>query len=126
MSTTVYGVLDELREMATSERDKGSMLERLLLQYLRSDPLWSEQFDDVWLWNDWPDRQGRPDTGIDLVAKDALTGGLVAIQSKFYAPGTTVSKPDVDTFLSASGGSAFTRRIIVSTTDKWNSGLLHG
>ncbi|WP_313024655.1 hypothetical protein [Mobilicoccus sp.] len=55
MSTTVYGVLDELREMATSERDKGSMLERLLLQYLRSDPLWAEQFDDVWLWNDWPD-----------------------------------------------------------------------
>ncbi|WP_286961732.1 MULTISPECIES: DEAD/DEAH box helicase [Arsenicicoccus] len=121
MSTTVYEVLDQLRGMATSEHDKGSMLERVLLQYLRTDPLWTEQFDDVWLWNDWPDRQGRPDTGIDLVAKDALTGGMVAIQSKFYAPGTTVSKPDVDTFLSASGGSAFTRRIIVSTTDKWNS-----
>jgi len=120
MSTTVIEVLDELRGMATSERDKGSMLERLLLQYLRKDPLWAEQFDDVWLWNDWPGRGGRPDTGIDLVATDALTGGLVAIQSKFYAPGTTVSKPDVDTFLSASGGSAFTRRIIVSTTEKWN------
>ncbi|WP_286959386.1 DEAD/DEAH box helicase [Arsenicicoccus sp. UBA7492] len=121
MSTTVYEVLDQLRGMATSEHDKGSMLERLLLQYLRTDPLWTEQFDDVWLWQDWPGRQGRPDTGIDLVAKDALTGGMVAIQSKFYAPGTTVSKPDVDTFLSASGGSAFKRRIIVSTTDKWNS-----
>lgn len=86
MSTSIYRVPDQLRDMATSEHDKGSMLERLLLQYLRNDPVWAEQFDDVRLWSDWPGRASRPDTGIDLVATDALNGGLVAIQSKFYAP----------------------------------------
>jgi len=30
MSTTIYDVLEELRESATSEADKGSKLERLI------------------------------------------------------------------------------------------------
>ncbi|GAA1760406.1 DEAD/DEAH box helicase [Nostocoides vanveenii] len=114
-------MLDELDGQATSKADKGSKLERLMAQFLRTDPVYAEQFSDVWLWQDWPDRGGKHDTGIDIVAVDRLTGGNVAIQCKFFDPNSTISKPDIDTFLSASGKEGFTQRIIVSTTDKWNA-----
>lgn len=120
MATTVYDVLDQLREQATSEADKGSRLERLIEEFLRTDPTYAQQFSDVWLWQDWPGRDGKHDTGIDLVAVDRLTGGNVAIQCKFYAPESTIGKKDIDTFMSASGKAGFTERIIVSTTEKWN------
>jgi predicted helicase len=120
MAITIHEVLDKLRSSATSERDKGARLEKLIREFLRIDPVYAEQFSDVWLWSDWPGREGRPDTGIDLVAVDRLTGGLVAIQCKFFAVNVTINKPDIDSFLSASGKEGFAERIIVSTTAKWN------
>jgi predicted helicase len=121
MPTTIYEVLDELRASSTSEAGKGSKLERLFATYLKTDPVYADQFSDVWLWQDWPGRDGKHDTGIDLVAVDRLTGGHVAIQCKFYDPHSTIGKGDIDSFLSASGKEGFTQRIIVSTTDKWNA-----
>ena len=120
MATSIHEVLDELSRQASSKADKGSKLERLIAQYLRTDPVYTDQFSDVWLWQDWPGRGGKHDTGIDLVAVDRLTGGHVAIQCKFFDQSSTISKPDIDTFLSASGKEGFTGRIIVSTTDRWN------
>lgn len=120
MSTSIYEVLDQLRAQSTSEADKGSKLEELMAQFLRTDPVYAEQFSDVFLWQEWPGRDGKHDTGIDLVAVDRLTGAHVAIQCKFYAPGSTIGKTDIDSFLSASGKEGFAQRIIVSTTDKWN------
>jgi predicted helicase len=38
--------------------------------YLRTDATWSDRFSDVWLWSGWPGRHGKPDTGIDLVARE--------------------------------------------------------
>ncbi|GAA2736077.1 DEAD/DEAH box helicase [Pedococcus aerophilus] len=120
MSTSIYEVLDELRGQSTSEADKGSKLEELMAQFLRTDPVYAEQFSEVYLWQEWPGRDGKHDTGIDLVAVDRLTGANVAIQCKFYAPGSTIGKNDIDSFLSASGKEGFAQRIIVSTTDRWN------
>jgi predicted helicase len=117
---SIYDVLGELRESATSEADKGSKFERLMKTFLITDPVYAEQFKDVWLWNEWPGRGGKHDTGIDLVAQDRLSGGYVAIQCKFYAPTSMISKDDVDTFLSESGKEGFVERIVVSTTDRWN------
>lgn len=121
MTATFYDVLEELRASSTSEADKGRKLELLIQAFLRTDPVYADQFSDVWLWREWPGREGKPDTGIDLVAADRLTGGTVAIQCKFFAPDTTVSKPDIDSFLAASGKHGFTERLIVSTTEKWNA-----
>lgn len=118
---TIYKKLDELAGAATSKADKGAKLEQLMKAFLLTDPTFRDQFSDVWLWGEWPGNGGKHDTGIDLVAADQLTGGTVAIQCKFFAPSSTVSKPDIDSFLSASGKYPFTERIIVSTTDKWNS-----
>ena len=40
MSTTIYGVLDELRAQSTSESDKGTKFERLIAEYMRTDPMY--------------------------------------------------------------------------------------
>lgn len=120
MGQTVYDVLEQLRESATSEADKGSKFERAMAAYLQADPTYADQFSKVWLWQDWPGRAGRPDTGIDIVAEDRTTGGLTAIQCKFYARDSVISRESIDSFLTASGKEGFTRRIIISTTDNWN------
>src|SRR3954451_14294860 len=118
---TIYDVLEQLRASAISEADKGGKFERLIKAYLRTDPVYAEQVTDVWLWTEYPKRAGRGDTGIDLVARDKDTGHYVAVQCKFFAPGTSVSKPMIDSFLAASGKAEFGERIIVSTSDKWNA-----
>ena len=58
------------------------------------------------------------DTGIDLVAEES-EGGYSAIQCKCYAPGTQISKPHLDSFISASARDPFTARIVVDTGDGW-------
>ncbi|MGW0067214.1 DEAD/DEAH box helicase [Streptosporangium sandarakinum] len=120
MATSIKEVLEALHTSSTSEWDKGSKFERLIATYLRTDPSWSSRFSKVWLWSEWPDRGGKPDTGIDLVAQERETGALAAIQCKFYAPSHTLQKSDIDSFFTASGKSGFSSRLIVSTTDKWS------
>src|SRR6476661_3013955 len=117
---TVYELLGQLRSTALDERDKGDKFERLVKTFLLNDPEWSARFSNVWLWSEWPGRNGRPDTGVDLVAQIRDEDTLAAIQCKFYAPGATVSKGDIDSFLSASGGKEFSRRYIFDTAKSWS------
>jgi len=65
--TTILDILADLRAAATDERDKGDRFERLMGAYLRTDPLYADRFTEVWMWADWPGREGKVDTGIDLV-----------------------------------------------------------
>ncbi|MBV7363535.1 DEAD/DEAH box helicase family protein [Actinomycetaceae bacterium TAE3-ERU4] len=110
-------LLAEYRTLAPTERDKGNYFEGLVAQYLRHDSQMRSQFSTVYLWKDWPGRQGRSDCGIDLVAIPADDPqGAVAVQCKFYKPGHRIQKSDVDSFLSESGKAPFTRRIFVETT----------
>jgi predicted helicase len=120
VATSIHDILDELYASSTDERDKGDKFERLMAAYLRTDVTWSDRFSDVWLWHEWPGRHGKPDTGIDLVARERESGGLTAIQCKFYHPAHTLQKSDIDSFFTASGKESFTGRMIVSTTDKWS------
>jgi predicted helicase len=75
------------------------------------------------------DQFGGNDTGIDLVAK-TNKGDYWAIQCKFFDENSTISKGDVDSFLSTSsrtfddeGGilQRFNERLWVSTTNNWSS-----
>jgi predicted helicase len=118
--TTVHDVLRMIRETSVTNHERGSRFEQLMRAYLGTDPTWAEQFSKVWLWADWPGAAAnKQDTGIDLVAQDRETGGFCAIQCKFYEPDHTVQKADIDSFFTASGKGGFTRRIIISTTEKW-------
>lgn len=126
--TTIHHILEEFREAASSNRDLGDKFERLMANYLATDPLHKDMYSDVWLWTEWPERGKQPDTGIDLIAKERYTGDYCAIQCKFYDPAHTLQKADIDSFFTASGKSfptnvgvkCFTSRIIVSTTDNWS------
>jgi predicted helicase len=117
---TIHTILEEFRQVASSSRDLGDKFERLILTYLRVDPLYYERFDDAWMWMDWSGRRRQPDTGIDLVARERATGGYCAIQCKFYSPDHTLEKSDIDSFFTASGTADFSSRMIVSTTDRWS------
>ena len=108
--------LAHIRSIAESESHKGRLFERLMRTIFRKDPVFGEQFSDVWLWSDWtrerPDFDGR-DMGIDLVA--CARAGYCAIQCKCYAPGTRISKPHLQSFITASNREPFTERILVNT-----------
>jgi len=118
--TTIDDVLDQIRESSETEKEKGDKFERLMLAFFRIDPTYARQFSNVWMWNDWPDNQGSPDIGIDLVAENAGGDGYTAIQCKCYAPTTTLDKGDIDSFFTESGKAPFTHRIIVCTTNLWS------
>ncbi len=119
MNKTIDSVLYELRVASSNNRELGDRFERLMREYLTTDPLYAERFASVWLWQDWPGREGAPDTGIDLVAAER-GGGVCAIQCKFYDPDHRLEKSDIDSFFTASGKSPFTSRLIISTTDHWS------
>ncbi|MCL2793959.1 MAG: DEAD/DEAH box helicase family protein [Microbacteriaceae bacterium] len=118
-AATIHDILDQLRSFAYDERDKGDRFERLMQAYLSTEPQYEQLYSDVWMWTDYPGRNGRRDTGIDLVAKARDTGELTAIQCKFFAPEHYLNKPDIDSFLAASSKAEFAARMIISTTDLW-------
>lgn len=118
--TTIHDLLDQYARLARDTREKGLLLEKLAQRYLTTDPLWTARFKNVWLWQDWPERDGKVDTGIDLVAEEVYGGGFCAIQCKFFDPSHTIQKSDIDSFFTASGKRPFTSRIVFSTTEKWS------
>ena len=63
------------------------------------------------------------DIGIDLVAQER-DGGFCAIQCKCYAEDTRISKPALDSFISASASERFTSRLIVDTGGEWGPNAL--
>jgi predicted helicase len=105
---------------ATNERDKGSKFERFLKSYLQTEPKYVDLFSDVWMWQEWPGRAGRPDTGIDLVAQDRYTGELTAIQAKFYDPARSLPKQEIDSFFTELGKAPFASGMIVTTARNWS------
>ncbi len=91
-----------------------------MVKFFKTEPTYSKQFSEVWLWKDWPGNDGRPDTGIDLVAENSDGDGITAIQCKNFSPHVTLNKEDIDSFFNESGKKPFTHRIIVSTTNNWS------
>lgn len=115
---------------AETEKAKGTQFERLMRNWLLTDPRYN-RLQYVWLWNDFPEHwqfgTGQ-DTGIDLVAQDDM-GDYWAVQCKCYAENTPIALPAVTNFLAASGKSFtdsrtgktvhFAARIWISTSDNW-------
>jgi predicted helicase len=122
---SVHDVIDAFRtSRSTSER--GTQFEQLMVRWFELDPTLHEQYDKVWRWPDWPGRHNHGDNGIDIVAHVRETGPdfgtddeFAAVQCKFYDPEHRLSKQDIDSFFTESGKAPFTRRVIISTTDKW-------
>ena len=115
-------VMRALRTRSDSPQERGRMFERLLRAAFMAHPgeYGPQRFKEVWLWREWPQRERLGygvDVGIDLVAEltEAWGGGLCAVQAKLHDPATTISKSDVDSFLSASGAGWCQARLLVVT-----------
>jgi superfamily II DNA or RNA helicase len=94
---------------------RGKQFEHFVKWFLKNDPEWDTQVDEVWLWNDYPEQWGR-DKGIDLVFKDKI-GKTWAVQAKCYSPNYEITKADVDKFLSESNRKLVDHRLLIATTD---------
>ncbi|MDP4027764.1 MAG: DEAD/DEAH box helicase family protein, partial [Gallionella sp.] len=94
---------------------RGKQFERFVKWFLKADPEWATQVDQVWLWDEWPGRWGA-DCGSDLVVQHK-NGGNWAVQAKSYAPDHNITKHDVDKFLSESNRPLIQRRLLIATTD---------
>ena len=115
---SIHDVIEAFRQ-APSNSERGTKFEKLMVRYFELDPMLADRYDSVCRWIDWEGRAGKPDTGIDLVARDRTTGELTAIQCKFYEPEHHLAKSDIDSFFTALGKAPFTSGIIISTTDRW-------
>jgi superfamily II DNA or RNA helicase len=94
---------------------RGVQFEKLCKWVLENHPLYKSKLRQVWLWDDWPERWGK-DCGIDLVAED-IDGKTWAVQAKCYDPKNSVTKKDIDSFLSESANSKIHHRLLIATTD---------
>lgn len=94
---------------------RGKQFEHFVKWFLKNDPEWETQVDEVWLWNDYPGQWGR-DKGIDLVFTDK-NGKTWAVQAKCYSPNYEITKTDVDKFLSESNRKLIDHRLLIATTD---------
>jgi predicted helicase len=95
---------------------KGQQFEHFVKWFLKNDPEWSTQVDRVWLWDDYPDRWGK-DCGIDLVFRHK-NKEIWAVQAKCYAHEYSITKSDVDKFLSESNRSGIDKRLLITSTDQ--------
>ncbi len=94
---------------------RGKQFEHFVKWFLKADPEWATQVDQVWLWNEWPERWGM-DCGIDLVFSHK-NGENWAVQVKCYSPDYHITKHDVDKFLSESNRKGIHHRLLIATTD---------
>ena len=96
---TINDILYEICLKSSTERQKGTDLERLMKLWFLTDPRYSE-LEKVWLWEECPSRKdfGGKDLGIDLVARTEY-GDYWAIQCKCYAEDAPIDKGAVDSFL---------------------------
>ena len=105
--------------MSTFSKDskvRGTQFEKLCKWILETDPIYTNKLKKVWMWDDWPGRWGI-DAGIDLVAEDK-EGKIWAIQSKCYHEENSVSKKDIDSFISESSNDQIDCRLLIATTDR--------
>ena len=113
MDAPEENTLDALLDSFGSD---GKEFELLSKWYLENEPLWRSIFRKVWLWEEWPQRWGR-DRGIDLVA-ETHDGRLFAIQAKNYGAQHSITKSDVDKFLSESNRAIISERLLIGSTDR--------
>jgi superfamily II DNA or RNA helicase len=95
---------------------RGKQFEHFVKWFLKNDPEWSTQVDEIWLWNEYPERWGA-DCGIDLIFRHK-NGESWAVQAKCYSPQYDITKHDVDKFLSESNRKGIEKRLLIATTDR--------
>ena len=120
MSSPFLRSLNQVARGAKSKADKGKILEEATKHFLTGDVQQQLRFDEVWLWNEYPENKGRRDTGVDLVAREHKNGRnnrnrMIAIQCKFYSS-KKVGWKDISTFVASCSKVEFAAGILIITT----------
>ena len=117
-------VWDFLEDDEQDPYARGIKFEKYFLKiYLQKHHLFSKEFKQVLTWEEWKDKPYKKDLGIDLVGI-SHNNKIVAIQAKAYNPKGTISKKDIDSFITASNSKIFNSRLLISTTNKINNNAL--
>lgn len=113
-------ILDQIDKIGNEvQRDRGTMFEKLVITYLKKEPMYNRLYKNVWLLGEVPSEYGIPkkDTGVDIVAEQ-FNGDLVAIQAKYYKD--KIAKAQIDSFVAETGKKYYQGGMIVSTVDEWS------
>lgn len=110
---TVQDLKSKLLEYARGDKSTaGRLFERFIKRFLRTHTFWGNVFKEVWHWNEYPERAGRTDTGIDLVALDK-EGKRWAIQVKLRFDDGRIGYEEIAKFITASKPDEFQGRLLV-------------
>ena len=115
----LYKLLQNIRDKAKNDTEMGTAFEQLSKVFLENDATQTQQYSQVWHYKDWAKdnpEYSSADIGIDLVAKLRDEDGFCAIQCKFYKSDHTISKSDLDSFISASSTPDFNRLMLIDTS----------
>ncbi|MDR0751977.1 MAG: DEAD/DEAH box helicase family protein [Christensenellaceae bacterium] len=126
-----YDVLTDLINTSANTAHQGRRFERLIYDYLLTDPKYKDKIKRIWLWKDFPFKfefGSGSDVGIDIVI-ETMDGEYWALQCKCYSPKTRILKQEIDSFMSTSSRTFivcgveknFSLRIWVSTTTNWSA-----
>ena len=126
VETGFQGALNYIRRIAPTESHTGRLFERLMQRYLRVDPIYKDLFTEVWLWKEWTALRTDFD-GVRYWHRPRCTrdrdGGYCAIQCKCYGENTRITKPQIDSFFSASASDVFTKRMLIHTSGGLNANV---
>jgi predicted helicase len=122
--TKFQKLLAKYSSQARTVREQGTLFEKLVIDFLLNDKVFSKQYSNVQTYQAWAIHHGKSalDNGIDLVATNMNefdNGELptyTAIQCKNVSRNTQISKPEIDSFMGASDRDCFTNRIIFDTS----------
>ena len=119
--TTVHDVLRMIRKTSVTNHERGSRFEQLMRAYLGTDLSGPSSSPTCGCGRTGPVGDGKPDTGIDLVARSGRPAASVR-SSASSTPRSHRCRRRTSTRSSPlRARSGFTRRLIVSTTEKWST-----
>lgn len=113
-------LINQVDKNVVVQRNRGTAFEKIVVSYLKNEPIYKNKYSDVWMLNEVPEEYhvSKRDTGVDIVARDRVTGKLTAVQAKYYKD--KVGKDTINSFIAEASKDYYADGIIVSTTDKWN------
>jgi predicted helicase len=120
MPSQFQQALEMIRNASTNTVDRGTSFEKLVKVFLENDATQTQHYEKVWHYADWAKQHpgySQKDIGIDLVAKIRDENTFCAIQCKIYGAENAISKEDLDSFISASASSDFSRLLLVDTSN---------
>ena len=117
--SSLHKALEILRNKANNDTELGKSFEKLCKIFFENDATQTQQYSKIWHYTDWAKENieySKVDIGIDLVAKLRNEDGFCAIQCKFYKSDHSISKSDLDSFISASSTPDFKRLVLIDTS----------